>query len=262
MPRRPDPVKVCRKCRRRQPVAAFLSSLTKPPSSPRASPFCQTCRETYQLCPRCAEKVSIVEFVRRRPPRDDICKRCFREGKLRFYGAMAARIAEREIVAGRDPGDHPGYRHSTQSPAEVLRRPGRRRRERLRMVKREPYEREEIFERDSWCCRICGDPATPEEVSIDHVVPLAQGGDDAPDNVRTAHRDCNSRLSGAGFRGDRVLWFPRFKRSGFLTVPGSAEAGSRWSVSRMLWGQPEPAARGLRTPLAVGRRGLGAGGCG
>ena len=39
-------------------------------------------------------------------------------------------------------------------------------------------------------------------------------------------------MSRAGFRGDRVLWVPSFKRSGFLTVPGSAEAGRRWPVLR------------------------------
>jgi 5-methylcytosine-specific restriction endonuclease McrA len=61
------------------------------------------------------------------------------------------------------------------------------------MVRREPYVRREIFERDKWCCWICDEPVSEHDASIDHVVPLAQGGADAPDNIRTAHRDCNSR---------------------------------------------------------------------
>lgn len=112
---------------------------------------------------------------------------------IRLYAAMAAHIAERERAACRDPDDHPGYRHYTQSPEDVTRRPGRRRRERLQTVRRDPYSRREIFERDGWRCWICGEVVAEEDASIDHVVPIAQGGADAPDNIRTAHRDCNSR---------------------------------------------------------------------
>jgi 5-methylcytosine-specific restriction endonuclease McrA len=137
--------------------------------------------------------VSIVEFQRQKPPREDVCKRCFREGMLRWHAAMAEHVAERETAAGRDPADHPAYRYYTQSPEEIMRGPGRRRRERLRTVTRVPYERHEIFERDGWRCWICGDPVPEAEASVDHVVPIAQGGADAPANLRLAHRGCNSR---------------------------------------------------------------------
>jgi 5-methylcytosine-specific restriction endonuclease McrA len=193
MPRKSLPDKMCRKCRRRRPVAEFFAGLAEAPTSPRGSPFCQTCRETYRRCPACGEDVSIVDFQRRRPPCEDVCKRCFQESMTRFHAAMAGRIAERERAAGRDPADHPGYRYYTQSPDDIMRAPGRRRRERLQMVRRASYDRYEIFERDGWRCWICGEAVTEEDASIDHVVPIAQGGADAPDNLRTAHRDCNSR---------------------------------------------------------------------
>ena len=48
-------------------------------------------------------------------------------------------------------------------------------------------------------CHICGQPIDytlphldPKSFVIDHVVPLAKGGTDTIDNVKAAHRDCNS----------------------------------------------------------------------
>lgn len=59
--------------------------------------------------------------------------------------------------------------------------------------------RKAIFERDGWVCQLClkpvdrslpsGDPGAP---TIDHVVPVALGGDHADDNLRLAHRWCNN----------------------------------------------------------------------
>ena len=48
-------------------------------------------------------------------------------------------------------------------------------------------------------CHICGESIDytlphldPKAFVIDHVVPLAKGGADTIDNVKAAHRDCNS----------------------------------------------------------------------
>ena len=68
-----------------------------------------------------------------------------------------------------------------------------------------------IHDRDKWTCYLCGDPTDPDDwtmklgrdgrlvrcvgplyPTLDHVVPLAQGGPHTPDNVRTAHFLCNS----------------------------------------------------------------------
>lgn len=57
-----------------------------------------------------------------------------------------------------------------------------------------------IFERDNWCCRICGEPVERDACvphhhapTIDHVVPLALGGPHAETNVQCAHFICNVR---------------------------------------------------------------------
>ncbi len=82
-----------------------------------------------------------------------------------------------------------------------------RRRQRIRMARlkkdREPYTRQEILERDSYLCWICGGPvdlSAPYRMGnpgwevyphLDHVIPLSKGGSDTPANVRTAHARCN-----------------------------------------------------------------------
>lgn len=66
-----------------------------------------------------------------------------------------------------------------------------------------------IADRDGYVCGLCHldvdmtlqspDPGSP---SIDHIRPLARGGDDTKANVQLAHRLCNQR------KGDR--WTPTF----------------------------------------------------
>lgn len=57
-----------------------------------------------------------------------------------------------------------------------------------------------IYERDEWACYLCSEPTTLTDgtngnlaPSLDHVQARANGGDDSPSNLRTAHRSCNSR---------------------------------------------------------------------
>lgn len=62
-----------------------------------------------------------------------------------------------------------------------------------------PSQREAIYDRDEWTCQICLDPVDPHEdrrrrwgATLDHIIPVSQGGGDAPENLRLAHRWCNS----------------------------------------------------------------------
>lgn len=47
-----------------------------------------------------------------------------------------------------------------------------------------------IFERDGFRCRYCGSCA---DLSIDHIVPKRNGGNDSVENLVTCCRSCNSR---------------------------------------------------------------------
>lgn len=85
---------------------------------------------------------------------------------------------------------------STELRLERWRSQNRRRRS--YGIKREPYTLAAIARRDADTCHLCTflvdmslsglDPWGP---TVDHVLPLALGGDDTPANVKLAHRDCN-----------------------------------------------------------------------
>jgi 5-methylcytosine-specific restriction endonuclease McrA len=56
-----------------------------------------------------------------------------------------------------------------------------------------------MFERDGWICWLCREAVDPalrwpdgRSASLDHVVPLSQGGVDDESNLRLAHLDCNA----------------------------------------------------------------------
>jgi hypothetical protein len=62
--------------------------------------------------------------------------------------------------------------------------------ESLRMMKdRWRLLREFIFDRDGFACRYCGDTQGPFQ--LDHVVPIAKGGNNEPANLITACAACN-----------------------------------------------------------------------
>lgn len=74
-----------------------------------------------------------------------------------------------------------------------------RRRARERGAHSERYSRHQIFVRDGWRCHICKRKTLrtqvvphPRAPVIDHLVPLAEGGDDTAANVATACFMCNS----------------------------------------------------------------------
>jgi 5-methylcytosine-specific restriction endonuclease McrA len=74
-----------------------------------------------------------------------------------------------------------------------------RRRARKREAFVEEVWRSKVFERDGWICGICGDPVNrdakvPELDApvMDHIVPLAQGGEHSYSNTQCAHFYCNS----------------------------------------------------------------------
>jgi hypothetical protein len=53
----------------------------------------------------------------------------------------------------------------------------------------------EVLRRDGHTCRYCGRSAPEVRLTVDHVVPVALGGSDAPENLVTACSECNSGKS-------------------------------------------------------------------
>lgn len=86
-----------------------------------------------------------------------------------------------------------------QTCARALAREGcQRRRAKKAGVEQRFYRRADVFAEHGHLCSICTDPIDsslawphPMSPSIDHVVPIALGGGDTPENVRPAHLRCN-----------------------------------------------------------------------
>jgi len=69
----------------------------------------------------------------------------------------------------------------------------------------DPQLRHALYKRDKWSCSICELPIDREAhwnddlaPSLDHIKPRSLGGTHEPDNLRTAHRICNS-IKGATY---------------------------------------------------------------
>ncbi|MGW7617417.1 HNH endonuclease [Streptomyces antimycoticus] len=67
-----------------------------------------------------------------------------------------------------------------------------------RAVKGEPFAPKDVHERDQWTCGLCRRPVDPGlawphpmSASVDHILPLSQGGSHTLANVQCAHLSCN-----------------------------------------------------------------------
>lgn len=92
-----------------------------------------------------------------------------------------------------------------QTRKAAKRRKRRAEKARRRGVLHEPYTLAEIAERDGHKCQLCKkrvpmDKAVPHPLAptIDHVLPIARGGDDTRANVQLAHFECNWRKGDGG----------------------------------------------------------------
>ena len=89
----------------------------------------------------------------------------------------------------------------THTKRDKARRKDYRRRMRLG-VNQERYALTEIAMRDGHRCGLCHKPVPmrmvvphPHAPTIDHILPLSEGGDDTRANVQLAHFQCNSTKS-------------------------------------------------------------------
>lgn len=152
----------------------------------------------YATCDYCSKL-----YVLRRPaqPTDRVCRES--ECRARHNNDRARELRSARKAAGR-PLQHSPAVLDKRRVANSARRAKTRGAERV-----EIFSHEEIFERDGWKCGICGRRVGkkpwphPLSASLDHIVPLIEGGDHSRANVRCAHLGCNSGRRDRG--GDEQL---------------------------------------------------------
>ena len=81
---------------------------------------------------------------------------------------------------------------------EERRAASHRRRARIAGVESEPFTLRDVIDRDGWRCGICGKKVRPESKgrdrpSLDHVIPISEGGPHTLANAQLAHLGCNAR---------------------------------------------------------------------
>lgn len=64
----------------------------------------------------------------------------------------------------------------------------KREREKARKLKRSDWWNQQL---QKGICHYCGKPFPPAELTLDHIVPIARGGESTPGNAVAACRACN-----------------------------------------------------------------------
>lgn len=84
-------------------------------------------------------------------------------------------------------------RRSRQKDPTASRRAAHERRARIKGASEiERIDREAVIARDKSICHICGKKVT-RDITLDHLIPLSEGGPHTMANLRVAHRSCNSK---------------------------------------------------------------------
>ncbi len=106
-----------------------------------------------------------------------------------------------------------------------------------RRVHHVPFSRTNIYLRDKYRCQYCSRRLSEAEATLDHVVPVSQGGRKDWDNIVTCCIDCNRRKGGktpeqAGLRllrrPRRPYYLPALRISLGPEVPESWRAFISW----------------------------------
>lgn len=147
-------------------------------------------RRARRLCPTCPSP-SYRDYVPSRPP-DSFCVVC---GK-RLRNKTCPRLYCSKACQRKTPQ----YRQGQKAAR-------RRRRARKRKAQRvETVDALVVYRRDKWVCQLCGEKLdreakVPDSLAptVDHIVPLARGGDHTYANTQAAHFICNAK------KGDRPL---------------------------------------------------------
>ncbi len=208
--------KWCRRCDTTKPRAEFHRSRT---ARDGLTTYCKACMRAYQEANRAHKLATQADWYQRNRERliaaqqaryqanpDAVKQRAAqwrrdhhalaleREAERRAadrerFRATQRRWAERNAATKR-ARSRVWFRAHPHKAAEYQ---NTRRARKLNAPRVERIDRQAIIERDASMCHICGLFVPPDQMSLDHVIPLARGGAHTADNLKVAHRRCNSR---------------------------------------------------------------------
>lgn len=176
----------------------------------------------------------------------DICRRRFACERQRRYAAAKHTVVERECKACGTPfSSEYGRKLRVFCSKACAQRYQRRvshgvKRARTHGARRiEQVDPRQVFIRDGWQCWICERPIDPSirhphpmSASMDHVVPLAHGGDHTWANVKASHLICNVTRSADEQREQIAVGGERSPGIGWRIPP----RGLRDTPSKVRWG--------------------------
>lgn len=157
-------------------------------SLPQGQARCRPCRGQAKQGdgPSCGTRAKYLAGCR--------CTRC------RARVTEQARVFREQYKARHGVSYRTLYKTKPEEYGDRHRRRDAARRARKAGATIESFTHQEIFERDAWTCGICNTPVDqtlsypdPMSSSLDHVVPLARGGEHSRGNTRLAHLNCNVR---------------------------------------------------------------------
>lgn len=206
-------VKGCSRCRQIKPLSEFYSYYNK------AQSRCKVCKSEEQRVhrERNLEKYREQSRAYTRQHKEEArtrqrlwyiankeyCANRSREYRSKHYQEIIAHDRERNQKEERKQSLRVSWqRRYQQNPGKHIDRIHRYRARMYNAPRIERINRKSIIERDKWTCYLCGIVCTRNNVTLDHVIPLFQGGTHTSDNLRVACRSCNCK------KGHKIL--PKF----------------------------------------------------
>lgn len=208
--------KICSKCKIEQPTAEFYKCA---PAKDGLQSQCKDCQKLRKQSPEYkqqareytskayhADPQKAMEATRKwraknvdkqREYSQAYCKKN-RERLTRQHREWVANNRQRmdELIAQHYEANKEailayGKEYRKNNP-EKIKEIAQRRIERIKQNTIEEVDYDKILERDGFFCYLCEKDVLPEELSFDHVTPIAKGGLHCHDNIKVTHLRCNA----------------------------------------------------------------------
>ena len=158
---------------------------------------------------RFQERLCSPHLIEARLSRVDLCSMC--DGPRWADGLCGSHWSKQQRARNpRDSATRSAYERDRRAKnPDRVRQQWRAARAKRRAIERgadaEDFLPVDVFDRDGWRCGICDRPVKralghphPMSASLDHVIPISQGGSHTMANTRCSHLSCNIRRSNRG----------------------------------------------------------------